>query len=216
MKKQPSLEANGVYHIYNHAVDKNNIFRCEENYSFFLKRYLHFIQPIAKTYSYCLLPNHFHIVLHIKKLNELEEHFSSIGKLPQNFKLFGNQKQKNIELLECLTSQVFSHFFNSYAQAYNKMYERKGNLFMSQFKRKKVIDRGYFKNLIIYIHRNPLNHGLCDDFEVWHYSSFHDIKQVYTDTWLYKNTVLNAFEGCENFIQSHIKPDDWNYNDFDF
>jgi putative transposase len=215
MKKQPSLEADSVYHIYNHAVDKNNLFRSEENYHYFLKRYLHFLEPIAKTYCYCLMPNHFHIVVHIKKLNELVEYFDTCNKLPSEFKLYGIRKQSNIEHIEYLTSKRFGDFFSGYAQAYNKMYDRRGNLFMYQFNRKKITDRDYFKNLICYIHRNPVHHNFCDDFQAWAFSSYQDIIQTYTSTWLKKDTVLNVFGSLEQFKTAHMKKSDWNYQELE-
>ena len=55
-----------MYHIYNHANGNDNLFRNEENYAYFLKRYAYFIHPIAKTYAYCLMPNHFHLLVKIR------------------------------------------------------------------------------------------------------------------------------------------------------
>ncbi len=60
------LKPNEMYHIYNHANGNDNLFRNEENYAYFLKRYAYFIHPIAKTYAYCLMPNHFHLLVKIR------------------------------------------------------------------------------------------------------------------------------------------------------
>jgi len=59
-KKIP-LEVEKCYHIYNHAVGNENLFRCDENYRYFLKKYAEHISPIADTFAYCLMPNHFHL-----------------------------------------------------------------------------------------------------------------------------------------------------------
>jgi len=37
------MEPEKFYHIYNHANGSENLFRSDENYSYFLKRYEHFI-----------------------------------------------------------------------------------------------------------------------------------------------------------------------------
>ena len=65
------LELNGIYHIYNHANGDENLFRNNQNYLYFLKRYAHFIHPIAKTYAYCLMPNHFHVLVKIRSKEEI-------------------------------------------------------------------------------------------------------------------------------------------------
>lgn len=54
------------FHIYNHANGFENIFREAENYRFFLEKYQLHITPIAETYAYCLMPNHFHLVIRIR------------------------------------------------------------------------------------------------------------------------------------------------------
>lgn len=52
------LESGYYYHIYNHANGNKNLFLEEDNYIFFLNKYYKFIDPIADTFAYCLMPNH--------------------------------------------------------------------------------------------------------------------------------------------------------------
>ncbi|WP_010521605.1 transposase [Aquimarina agarivorans] len=67
--------------------------------------------------------------------------------------------------------QKFSNFFNSYAQAFNKQEGRTGSLFEKHFKRIKLKNEHYLKNLIRYVHLNPKNHlGLS--FESYNFSSY--------------------------------------------
>ena len=75
-----------------------------------------------------------------------------------------NKKIENFETLEEFSkfiSQQFSNLFNGYTQAFNKMYDRKGSLFIPRFKRKIVDNEEYNKKLIAYIHLNPVKHGFC-------------------------------------------------------
>ena len=69
------LQPNCTYHIFNHANGFENIFTEDENYRFFLAKYQQYILPIAETYAYCLLPNHFHLVVRIRRREVLEEVF---------------------------------------------------------------------------------------------------------------------------------------------
>ena len=63
-----------VYHIYNHANGEENIFRSNENYYYFLKKYTEYIHPIAETHAYCLMPNHFHLMVRIRSEKEILEY----------------------------------------------------------------------------------------------------------------------------------------------
>ena len=67
------LLPNASYHIFNHANGFENVFRGKENYRFFLEKYRLFVSPIAETYACCLMPNHFHLVVRIRKREVIEE-----------------------------------------------------------------------------------------------------------------------------------------------
>jgi len=69
---QPLLP-NTSFHIFNHANGFENVFREKENYRFFLEKYRLFISPLAETYAYCLMPNHFHLVVRIRKREVIED-----------------------------------------------------------------------------------------------------------------------------------------------
>ena len=56
--KRIPVEADKFYHLYDHAVGDENLFRNENNYKYFLKKYAEYFNPIAETYAYCLMPNH--------------------------------------------------------------------------------------------------------------------------------------------------------------
>jgi len=61
------FEPYNIYHVYNHGNAEDLIFREDTNYDFFLKKYGKYIPEIAETYAYCLMPNHFHVMVWIKK-----------------------------------------------------------------------------------------------------------------------------------------------------
>ncbi|MDZ4757717.1 MAG: hypothetical protein SGJ10_06200 [Bacteroidota bacterium] len=47
------------------------MFCNERNYSFFLKQYDKYLTPLVDTYTYCLLGNHFHLMVRIKPRADL-------------------------------------------------------------------------------------------------------------------------------------------------
>jgi putative transposase len=66
MPRPDSLEPEQYYHIYNRGNSGEPLFREARNYRYFLKLYANYIEPIAETYAYCLLGNHFHFLVRIK------------------------------------------------------------------------------------------------------------------------------------------------------
>ena len=71
-------------------------------------------------------------------------------------------------------AQALSNLFNAYTKAFNKRNFRTGALLERPFKRKKVKDEDYLKQLILYIHKNPENHKLVKDFKTYKFSSYKD------------------------------------------
>ena len=57
--KRPSLYSGLTYHIYNQGNNRENIFKEERNYEYFLRKYRQFISPIADTYAYCFIAKSF-------------------------------------------------------------------------------------------------------------------------------------------------------------
>lgn len=68
----PRFEPERVYHIYTHANGSENLYREEGNYRYFLKKYVEHIYPVVETYAYCLIPNHLHRVVRVRKLVDFE------------------------------------------------------------------------------------------------------------------------------------------------
>ncbi|WP_445432358.1 transposase [Chryseobacterium indoltheticum] len=150
MSNTEGFEYGYVYHIYTHANGKDLIFREDENYKYFLSKILKYILPIAEIYAYCLMPNHFHLLIRFKDSNQISN---------------GDEHK--------YLMKQFSNLLNGYAKAYNKKYNRKGSLFLDFLKRKKVGDEKYLIKLLHYIHNNPVNHRFVEDINDWKYSSYH-------------------------------------------
>ena len=57
------FEPNHIYHIYNQGNNRQRIFFNRENYLFFLKKIREHILPFAEILAWCLMPNHFHLII---------------------------------------------------------------------------------------------------------------------------------------------------------
>lgn len=145
------------YHVFNRGKNRENIFIEPRNYSFFFHQYLKYIEPVAETFAYCLLRNHFHLLGCIRPEEGLQE-------LSKTFGVFRNPEGLKTVSPEGQVLQAFTNFFNRYAKGINKVYQRTGSLFQKGFRRVPVMSDCQFLALIDYIHRNPQKHGLADDY----------------------------------------------------
>jgi REP element-mobilizing transposase RayT len=155
------------YHIYNHANGDDNLFLEEENYNFFKKKYHQHIDPIAETIAWCLMPNHFYLLVKIKSEEAVASTFLKFETL------------EKFEQRCTFLSKQFSNFFSSYTQSFNKVYKRRGSLFIKNFKRKEVTDDAYLRSLILYIHLNPVKHGFVKEMSSWPWNSWKTFPNIY-------------------------------------
>jgi hypothetical protein len=202
------------YHIYNRGTNGENIFNQERNYAHFLNLYAKHVEPVTDLFAYCMLRNHFHIMVRVKSEDEILEYkktlkVSSLSHSPveqedfpknqtgQTGKPLGSDK-----LPVDYVSQKFSNFFNAYAKAINKAYERTGSLFEHPFERVPVTTDRQFWNVIAYIHQNPQKHKFVKDFRDWKYSSYGIILSE-KRTSLKRDEVLEWFGSRQEYLDLH-------------
>jgi putative transposase len=145
---------NGFYHIYNRGNNRQLIFFKPENYIFFLNKIRKYILPHCDILCFCLMPNHFHLLL------------ATDGRSIEK-KQIGNQA-KNI------LSEGFKNLLSTYTQAINKQNGSIGSLFQQNTKSKALTNETDISMVFHYIHQNPVKAGLCNKLEDWYYSSFKD------------------------------------------
>ncbi|MDX1913381.1 MAG: hypothetical protein SFV22_17940 [Saprospiraceae bacterium] len=185
----PALEQDAVYHIYNRGNNRENIFYSPQNRNYFLEKYARYMSGVLDTYAYNLLPNHFHLLVKVKRKEDF------VIDLP-GF--------ENLEGLDAgdIVSELFRRFFMSYAKAINKQEGRVGSLFQKNFKRRLVQSDPHFIHLIYYIHANAQLHDLCMDFRDWPYSSYPSMLSS-SPTRLIRQYVLDKFESRQAFERYH-------------
>jgi len=98
-----------IYHCYNRGVDKRNIFMDQQDYVYFLKMLRHFntsqvlgklrllenqkpISPPVTILSYCILPNHYHLLLRCNdNSGGISKYMQRVG---GGYTMYFNQKYK--------------------------------------------------------------------------------------------------------------------------
>lgn len=174
------LHPGALYHIYNRGNNKEILFKEGVNYHYFLKLWKKYIHPVAETFCYILLSNHFHFFIRIRTYRVVN----------------GNEMEP---LQDLIVSRSFSNLFNAYAKAINKKYKRTGSLFQERFRRKLVDDDAYFTSLIGYILTNAQKHGFCNSVEAYPHSAYHALVSD-KPTNLLREELLAWFGGREAFI----------------
>lgn len=182
MKTTGPLQPGHYYHIYNRGNNREDLFREERNYRYFLLLYARHVPASTDTLAYCLLKNHFHLLVRVKEPPPVSG--SGEGLSPRE------------------ASQHFSNFFNAYTKAINKAYGRTGSLFEERFGRIEVTSDRYFLQLIFYIHFNPQKHGFVTDFREWPWSSYHALLAA-GETKLNRAEVLNWFGDAAQYEAFH-------------
>lgn len=185
--RKTALAPDGYYHIYNRGINGAPTFFEEKNYAYFLKQYAQYVHPFVKTYAYCLLGNHFHLLIQVRTEQDLLELFTHPGE----------------RALSWHVSNAFASWFQSYTRAINKVYDRSGPLFESPFKRKAVTEASYFSRLVTYIHHNPQYHGLVVDFRTYPHSSYHSYQFTHGKSRLGREETLKWYGDLASFRAAH-------------
>ena len=86
--------------------------------------------------------------------------------------------------------------------AFNKQQNRIGTLFQTPFKRVRVVDENYLRELTCYINTNAQKHTLVDDFKKWKWSSYHSTISN-KKTKLLKAELIGYFDSIANFTYCH-------------
>ncbi len=191
-KKEP-LAFGNYYHIYNRGNNGIAIFFENGNYDYFLKLYHQYIHPIAETFAWCLMKNHFHFLVYIRNEKEV---------LMNSLEYSTVDKPRVVD-----PSKQFGHLFNAYTQAINKKYSRTGSLFEKPFERKRVTSETYLKNLIYYIHNNPVHHGFSKTIIEYPWTSYGSVVSG-KQTKLKRDEVIEIYGSKENFIDYHNEEQD--------
>lgn len=178
MKFQEGL----VYHIFNQGNNRQRIFFKNDNYIYFLRKMRTHIAPYADIICYCLMPNHFHILIRPNSSASMSSKIVDVLKSSNH-----SSTNKNVVYKENL-NHALGVMLGSYTRGINKQENRSGSLFRGKTKAKNGwvdqplvagqsgfgIGDGYEVTCFNYIHNNPVTAGLVEKATDWKYSSASD------------------------------------------
>ncbi len=172
------FESEHIYHLYNRSINNELLFTSRKNYLFFLKKIRENIKPYADIYAWCLMPNHFHLMIEVNNV-----YFT---------KVFEAGYSKEINL-----NSSIGILLSSYTHAINKSLKRNGSLFQQHTKaecmtkaikispvwfntfdgallNRTLTEKEYPSVCFEYIHNNPVNAGMVQKASQWEFSSYRD------------------------------------------
>jgi len=72
-----NFEIGHIFHIYNQGNNRAKIFFSERNYLFFVEKIRRHILPYADVLAWCLMPNHFHLMVYVRSRSTTDGNNSS-------------------------------------------------------------------------------------------------------------------------------------------
>ena len=207
MKKHTEpLLPDTYYHVYNRGINGCRIFIKSGNTAFFLQKYAEYIEPIAETFAYALMGNHFHFLIKTRSEAEIRAYYSTKKTKRDLINEAANpayvNKSRADKSATYIISAQFGTLFNSYAQAINKQNGRTGGLLEEPFRRIPVYTDNYAAHLVYYIHNNPVKHGFTKDLTEYPFSSY----SVFLDdepTFIQRDKVFEWFGSKQAFFDYH-------------
>jgi len=173
------FETGHLYHIFNRGNNSQKLFFTRDNYFFFLEKIKTHITPHADILAWCLMPNHFHLMVHVNRLQiELSEQVTSSHPISK-MRSFNNsiaiilrsytraiQKQENMHgsLFQAKTKALCLTQTNGISPAW----------FQSKYGAMIHVDdpeKAYPQVCFDYIHANPVKDGLVKRITDWEFSS---------------------------------------------
>ena len=198
------FESGGIYHIYNQGNNRQKVFYNRENYLFFLRKIRNHVQPYGNILAWCLMPNHFHLMVEVEKV--AINAGDGVAVNPSDGVALSHPVTKFPALSHPVTTKLrtlndsIGIMLRSYTRAINIQEHRTGNLFREEtkaiclneingissnwytsygvtFMNVQIFEFQYPNVCFRYIHDNPVKSGLVKRPEDWEFSSYADLKE---------------------------------------
>lgn len=179
--------AGELYHIYNKGQNGVQLFYSEDNYPFFLNKLKTELLPYTDILAYCLMPNHYQILVRVKECQEV--------------KVDDREQLTEQEIKKHPLSRKIGSLQSSYTQSINKQQQLKGALFQQGAKAKKLNEHAI--TCFHYIHQNPVRAKLCEQPQDWEYSSFRDYLGLRSEAYINKEMAYGLLKVPKDKIKLH-------------
>jgi putative transposase len=184
-----------IYHIFNQGNNRRLIFLNHENYLYFLRKIKKYIYPYGDILAWCLMPNHFHLMMLIREVELIKSPHEYLPTLiTQGVTDVNTPKTRSL-------NDSIAIMLRSYTRAFNNMHGFTGTLFRENTKAEcincpdGITPSFYIKDGITsinvnnpelqypqicfdYIHLNPVRAKLVERPSDWEFSSARDYARL--------------------------------------
>ena len=182
-----------LYHVYNRGNNRDKVFYSHRNYLFFLEKINAYVLPYADVLAWCLMPNHFHLMVYINEVELMPS--NALNQANVSDPLTSSER---VAVRTRTLNQSIGIMLRSYTNAIHKQEGRTGALFQEGTKAVLLDDnisyipsyfhsafgtiltayqddqKSYAENCFNYIHQNPVSSHLVKKAEEWEFSSYRD------------------------------------------
>jgi len=177
-----NFEKGYLYHVYNQGNNRQKIFFTRANYLFFIKKIETHILPYADVVAWCLMPNHFHLMLcpiHIHQMTQSHLMNMNMTQLSKSIAIMLRSYTRAIQKQENITGSLFRQ--KTKAKCLTGIDEITPSYFNTTFGT--IINSStpkieYPRLCLDYIHNNPVEAGLVEYSENWEFSSIHEYNGI--------------------------------------
>jgi len=173
-----------------------------------LRKYDEYLSSYLTTYAFCLLGNHFHLLVKLNKTTDIIETAIENKVLDLRLSKFLELGKSKDVVAGLIISNQFRKFFMAYAKAINNQEKRTGSLFEKNFRRLIIDNISYLNHAMQYIHYNPVHHRFNNNFKDYPWSSYSKILKPKPSK-LPKHQIIESFNGIENYIVFHGEKHDF-------
>lgn len=216
MKETVKFEPGLYYHEVLKANSDTILFRDAEDRKYFIDKMRTFILPCCEIWAYAVLGNHVHLLIRthparvlarlplpLSELNldryadKLKKYLSPKLKLelPKGLKPFEGSYHRQIRYCIRGLKHSYVHHMRGKYGSHGTLWSR--NNFTKELPNQEDIGR-----TILYIHKNPVYHGMVKNPKDWPGSSFEEVLNV-ENRIVMCNEILELFKGKDLYLAEH-------------
>jgi len=202
-----------LYHVYNRGNNRDKVFYSHRNYLFFLEKINAYVLPYADVLAWCLMPNHFHLMVYINEVELMPS--NALNQANVSDPLTSSER---VAVRTRTLNQSIGIMLRSYTNAIHKQEGRTGALFQEETKAILLSDdisyipsyfpsafgtiitayqdddMSYAERCFHYIHQNPVSSHMVKTAEDWEFSSYRDYAGLRNGKLINKERGLEFFK----------------------
>ncbi len=178
-----------AYYQFSQKTSSGQLFQSHDDYLHFLFLYCRQVQPLARTFAYCLLPGSFHVLLQIRDMPSLLRHTERVG-------------QGTEELFEDCSGYLDKKVSEFVARYHTSIHSFEGPTLsdFANWRCELIASEAEVPHRLGLLHLYPLYFEGGDSHELWPYTSLHSL-QSHRHTFLDRDAVYGWFGGRESFLK---------------